>query len=336
MQARDQVLAIMHKVNDHQRNNPKDDPRHEWVRATWYTGVMAFYRATGDERVLTQAIDWSEESRWMPGPEEPGANRLTCTQTYLEIYFVRRDPKMIAPTIAWIDSGEPNSPSGSRLWYLGYGDRYADSLYVGPPALAMLAQATGDERYLAIMDEFYWDVHSELFDAASGLFYRDRHFIGEKSGNGKKVIWSRGNGWVIAGIPRILEHLPPRHPTRGRYEELFRTMAAAVVRTQGKDGLWRTNLEDPRDFPPRESSGSGFFCYALAWGINNGLLPRDAYLPSALKAWEGLLSCLSPEGRVQWCQVIGDRPVTVKRKDTHEYATGVFLLAGSEMLRLAP
>jgi rhamnogalacturonyl hydrolase YesR len=111
-------------------------------------------------------------------------------------------------------------------------------------------------------------------------------------------------------------------------------MAAAVAKAQGSDGLWRANLADPEEFPNKESSGSGFFCYALAWGINNGILDRDAYLPAAQKAWTGLVGCLSPEGKVEWGQDVGDRPVSVKQDDSHEYVAGTFLLAGSEMLKL--
>jgi unsaturated rhamnogalacturonyl hydrolase len=337
--ARENVLAILHKVNDYQLAHPSRDPQidtgHEWSRATYYTGVMAFHRATGDEKLLAQALRWAEEKKWQPGPETPGTNKLTCTQTYLELFFIKRDPKMIAPTIKWVNSGEPTSPSGAKIWYLCWGEKIADSLYVAPPALAMLSEATGEKKYLDYMDAFYWDIHEGLFDAEAGLFYRDKNFIGRKSANGRKVFWSRGNGWVIAGIPRILEHLPKDHPTYARYVKLYKTMAAAVVKAQQSDGLWRANLADPDEFPAKESSGSAFFCYALAWGINRGVLDRDSYLPVVRRAWTGLVQCVSPEGKVQWGQLVGEQPEAVGQTDTHEYVTGTFLLAGSEMLKLS-
>ena len=63
------------------------------------------------------------------------------------------------------------------MWYLEGGRRYADSLYVGPPTLALLGRATGEQTYYEWMDEFFWDVHAELFDREEGLFYRDKRFI---------------------------------------------------------------------------------------------------------------------------------------------------------------
>ncbi len=336
--AKENVLAILHKVNDYQLKHPEGGPQiasgSEWSRATYYTGVMAFYRATGEAKLLDQAMRWAQQKKWQPGPEVPGPNKLTCTQTYLEIFLIKRDPSMIAPTIQWVNSGHPASPSGSKTWFLCWGQQIADSLYVAPPALAMLSEATGDKKYLEYMDAFYWDSYGKLFDKHAGLFYRDKSFIDVKSANGKPIFWSRGNGWVIAGIPRILEHLPKDHPSYPRYLSLFKAMSPAVARAQGSDGLWRVNLADAEEFPNKETSGSGFFCYALAWGINNRILDRDTYLPVVRKAWAGLVGCLSPEGKVQWGQVVGDRPVSVKQEDSREYVTGMFLLAGSEVLKL--
>jgi len=55
---------------------------------------------------------------------------------------------------------------------------------------------------------------------------------GQVSPNGKKIFWSRGNGWVFAGIARILEYLPKRDPQRGEYIAIFRRMAAELVKRQ--------------------------------------------------------------------------------------------------------
>jgi unsaturated rhamnogalacturonyl hydrolase len=329
------IASVMKRANRWQVDHaPRDGEPRDWIRGTWYTGVMAAYLATGDRTYLEQATRWAADQRWQPGTEKAGANILTCAQTYLELYFLHPDRAYIGPTIAWLDSGSPKTPSGARVWYLD-GDRYADSLYVGAPALAMLAKATGNPRYLAWMDAFFWDVEGALFDREDGLFYRDPSFIASRTANGRKVFWSRGNGWVFASLPRILTYLPDGDPGRGRYEALFRTMAAAIVKRQQDDGLWRPNLDDPQDPPMRETSGTGFFCYGLGWGVRQGLLPRAPYGAAADRAWAGLLANLSPEGKVLWGQTVADRPEAVQPGDTREYVTGTFLLAGSEMYRLA-
>jgi unsaturated rhamnogalacturonyl hydrolase len=166
------------------------------------------------------------------------------------------------------------------------------------------------------------------------LFFRDKRFIGQTTKNGKKIIWSRGNGWVFGGVVRILEYLPADDPQRLHYVELLKTMAASLAKCQGADGLWRPNLADPEDFSMPETSGTGFFCYGIAWGINHGFLDRETYLPVVQKAWAGLVKNVSPEGKVLWGQLVGDRPALVMQEHTHEYVTGTFLLAGSEMIKL--
>jgi unsaturated rhamnogalacturonyl hydrolase len=329
------IAALMRTADAWQVAHPvMPDGDRNWQRGTWYTGVMAAYGATGDPVYLDQAMRWSQEQQWKPGTEKDGANVLTCTQTYLELYFLKGDRAFIEPTVKWLDSGRPNTPSGSKVWYLDE-NRYVDSIYVGAPALAMLAKATGDHRYVDWMNAFFWDVHGELFDQAYGLFYRDKRFIGQKTAEGRKVFWSRGNGWAFASLPRILTYLPEDDASRPRYVALFRQMAAAVAGRQQPDGFWRPNLDDAQEFPTPEASGTGFFCYGLAWGIRNHMLDKETYLPIARRAWSGLAANVSPEGKVQWGQLVGDRPDTVEQGDSHEYVTGTFLLAGSEVFRLA-
>ena len=332
----DAILPWMIRVDDWQRAHPSMPPEgRNWERGTWYTGVMAAYHATGQRRFLDQAQAWGRQHQWREGGKDSPANKLTCVQTWVELYLLDQDRKQIEPAIQWLNSGASNTPSGQKLWYLEGGRRYADSLYVGPPALAMLAQATGERKYLDWMNAFYWDVQGELFDPKAGLFYRDRRFIGATNRHGQKIIWSRGNGWVFAGLPRILDHLPKTDPGYGRYVELLKTMAASLAKRQGADGLWRPNLADPGEFPMKESSGTGFFCYGLAWGIRSGVLDRATYLPVVEKAWAGLVSCVSPAGQVQWGQLAGDRGVEVQAENTHEHVTGSFLLAASEVYRLS-
>ena len=332
---KDAIVAVMNRANDYQAKRQAKSSDRSWIRGTYYTGVMAFYKATGDLKLLDQAMRWAESHKWQVGSEQSGGNRLTCTQTYVELYLEKKDRSMIEPLIKWLDSGATNSPTGAKVWYLEGGVRYADSLYVGPPALAMLSKATGDKKYIDFMNAFFWDVHAEIFNKQDGLFYRDKRFIEKKTVNGKNVYWSRGNGWVVGGIVRILEYLPKDDPSYPRYVELLGTMIDSIVKVQGEDGLWRPNLGDAKDIPYPETSGTGFFTYAIAWGINNGILDREKYLPVVKKAWAGLVACVNEEGKVGWGQAVGDRPGNVIKENTHEYVTGTFLLAGSEMYKLA-
>jgi rhamnogalacturonyl hydrolase YesR len=114
-------------------------------------------------------------------------------------------------------------------------------------------------------------------------------------------------------------------------------MMVKIASIQQADGLWRTSLLDPDSYPGGEVSGSSFFCYALAWGINHGLLDKATFLPTVKKAWIGLNDCVFEDGRLGWVQPIGDNPMKNFSKDSWEvYGTGAFLLAGSEVIKLKP
>lgn len=328
------VLKLMHLTNDWQKAHPRvKETDRNWERGTWYTGVMAAHKTTRDPRFLDQAMAWGQQHHWQVSPGILGGNRLFCVETWVELYLEKKDPAMIAPTIQWLATPASNSPAGAKIWYRGKGGVYADSLY-GAPALAMLAQATGDRKYLAYLHPFWADVSEELFDKDDSLFYRDRSFIGKRSSGGKKIFWSRGNGWVMGGLVRVLEYLPTDDPARGQYVEQFKAMAVAVSNRQPSDGLWRCNLDDPSHFPMPESSGSGFLCYAITWGMNRGILDRITFEPVVRKAWRGLTGVVSSEGQVQYGQLVGDRPTEIKQENTHEYVTGAFLLAASEIYKL--
>jgi unsaturated rhamnogalacturonyl hydrolase len=341
-----QILAAMREVNSYQLAHP--DPvaaaqplHHIWMRVTWYTGVMAAWEATGDPSYLEQSLAYGRALHWQVGDDPNGPNRLFPIQLWAELYLAKRDRSMIEPSINWLATPGPLTPAGSKLWYLDAQDGdnppvpYVDSLY-GAPALAMLSEITGNAEYRRTMDAFFDAVTTRLFDRESGLYYRDPTFIGRKTPNGRKILWSRGNGWAFAGIPRVLNYLPDQDPGRERYLAVFRRMALALVKRQGADGLWRMNLDDREQFPDPETSGSGFFCFGLAWGVNHGVLSRGEYLPAVEKAWGGLVRNLSPEGRVLWGQQEDSEPNPVVRDNTPEFVAGTFMLAGSEVYKLAP
>jgi rhamnogalacturonyl hydrolase YesR len=131
-----------------------------------------------------------------------------------------------------------------------------------------------------------------------------------------------------------MEYLPEDHKEKAFYEQTFIEMATKIAHLQGNDGLWRSSLLDFEDFPAPETSATGFFCYGIAWGINNGYLEKEKYLPVVKKAWAGLNRYMNDEGKLGYVQLIGHDPRNVTEDDTMEYGTGAYLLAGSEILKL--
>jgi unsaturated rhamnogalacturonyl hydrolase len=330
--AKKSIRSMMEQVYDWQIKNPVETNATKnnnlWARAAFYTGVMAAFRTTGDKKYLEQALRWGESREWKLGERPRHADDQAPGQTYLELYLLKKDPAMIAHTKSVLDEMIRNPKPGREDWW------WCDALFMAPPVLARLYAATGDKKYLDFMNTMWWDTTDFLFDPEAKLYYRDKNYIGKPNANGKKVFWARGNGWVMAGIVRVLQYLPKDDPARSRYINLLQTMAASVSRLQGEDGLWRPSLLDPLEAPHPETSSTGFFCYALAWGINNGYLDRKTYLPVVRKAWQGLVSSVHPDGKLGWVQQIGAAPAKVTFEDNQEYGSGAFLLAGTEMYKL--
>ena len=308
---------------------PAREADNDWVRAAFYTGVMALHDTTKDSKYRDAAIAWGEKAKWTPPRDQRHADALCCGQTYCELFLLERDPRMIAPFRAAVDRMIETKKPGRVDWW------WCDALYMAPPAFVRLSTATGDAKYTAFMNELFWDATDYLYDTSENLFFRDRkYFPPNATKNGKKIFWSRGNGWVIAGVARVLQHLPQDDPHRERFVKLYRDMAAKLLTLQGDDGLWRPSLLDPAEFPTPETSGTAFFTFAFAWGINNGILEREKYLPATLKAWNALVEKVTPEGKLGYVQAVAAAPGAVKPEDTHEYAGGAFLLAGSEIVKL--
>jgi len=301
----------------------------DWERAAFYSGVTAAYRATGERAYLDAATAWAAEHRWRLPDPSAGANGDCCGQTYVELYGLGRDEGRIADLRRCFDAmlADPNERDAGWHW--------CDALFMSPPTMVRLAVATGQRKYLDLMKRRWHRTSEALFDPQEGLFYRDARFLDARTLNGRKVFWSRGNGWVIAALAMVQEHLPADDADRGQFLGQYRRMAAAVARCQGDDGLWGTSLLDRQEFPDPESSGTAFFCYALAWGINRGLLERGRYLPVVCRAWRALLGCVNEQGRLGFAQRPAAAPDDVDPDGCEEYATGAFLLAGSEMLALA-
>jgi hypothetical protein len=181
----------------------------------------------------------------------------------------------------------------------------------------------------------WWRTADYLYDKDEHLFFRDSTFFQKHEANGQKVFWSRANGWVMAGLVRVLQYLPMNHPDHTRFEQLFKDMAEKILTCQQPDGLWRASLLDPESYPLKETSGSSFYTYALAWGVNQGLLDRAKFEPAVRKAWAALVGCVDAGGKLTHVQPVGSDPKKFMDDSTAPFGVGAFLLAGSEVYRMA-
>ncbi|MFZ1055464.1 MAG: glycoside hydrolase family 88 protein [Opitutaceae bacterium] len=335
------VLSVMERVADWQLSNPSKHAPNDWTQAAGDAGFMALAGISGNARYRDAMVAAGEANHWQLGPRFYHADDHCIGQTYAELYLLYREPKMIEALRSRFDSilGKPSGVSS-----LDFGQPYAvasekwswcDALFMAPPAWMRLYGATGDPRYADFAVKNWWLTTDYLYDKDEHLFFRDSSYFRRREANGRKIFWSRGNGWVMAGLVRVLQFLPANHPDRARFERLLVDMSSAVLACQQGDGLWRASLLDPGDYPMRETSGSGFYTYALAWGVNQGLLDRARFEPAVLRAWAALVACVGPDGKLSRVQPIGADPKKFDESSTEVYGVGAFLLAGSEVFRMA-
>lgn len=280
----------------------------------WELGKR-FYHA--DDHVIGQAYLWA--SRHGAGPEAiaPLRQRFDAILTY--------------PPKVGLEHAEYSDPRGvdcDQRWC------WSDALFMAPATWFELSAVTGDPRYGAYAKKEFAAVTDFLYDKDEHLYYRDSRFFPRRGPNGEKVFWSRGDGWVFAGLARIIPLLPPGDPDRVRMEAIFKAMAGKLKTIQKPDGYWSPSLlSDPAKSPP-ESSGTAFFTYGMAWGVKAGLLDRAAYEPVVRKGWVALTRAVHPDGKFGYVQPVSDRPESVSYDDTQFYGVGAFLLAATAVADL--
>jgi len=338
------IAAALKRSADWQLANPSGTEIRDWIIAPFYDGLLRTALATGDPKYLAAVIRFGTQSGWTASNRVYHADDHAVGHAWLDVYLMdpsrkeRLEPMRdrLSHVIAHPVTEELAFGTRPKTKGVSITDRWTwcDALYMAPPTLARLFTATGDSKYLDFLDAEFQYTYDHLYDAEEKLFYRDATFFEKKTPNGKKTFWSRGNGWVYGGIALMLEHLPKEHAKRPFYETLFKEMTTAILAAQQEDGLWRPSLLDPQEIPLSETSGSGFYTFGLAWGVNHGLLDRTAHLPAITRAWNGLMTRVKADGLVGYVQPIGAAPDHLEPGSTQDYGTGAFLLAGAEILRL--
>lgn len=248
------------KVADWQLTQSTWDDSVYWERGTLHTGMIAAFEATKDDTYQNKSLQWAQQYNWHMASDSRHADNHTCAQTYLELYFLdEQGPDRYAhfQSVADVMVTDPryfncDVAGGSEVWW------WCDALFMAPPAMVRLSRATGDSSYTNMMHWMWLEAEDCLYDPQEHLFFRDINYFDDRVG-GEKVFWSRGNGWVVGGIVRVLRFLPLDDPMRPHYETLFQEMAAKLASLQQPDGYWYSNLLYPEQYDLPESSGTGFF-----------------------------------------------------------------------------
>ncbi len=342
-----QVRGIIQKVNNYWQTNNKPEVRSFWDNAAYHTGNMEAYFLTGNEAYRAYSEAWAKHNQWKGAKSDDKSKWKSsygetdeyvlfgdyqiCFQTYADLYNLSGDNYKIARAREVMEY-EMSTPNNNYIWW-------SDGLYMVMPVMTKLYKITRNELYLDKLYSYVLYSDSIMYDNEEGLYYRDAKYVypKHKSVNGKKDFWARGDGWVLAGLAKVIKDLPTDYKHRQFFVDKFIAMSKAVAAIQQPEGYWTRSMMDPAHAPGPETSGTAFFTYGLLWGVNNGYLDEATYKPVIDKAWNYLKNkALQKDGRVGFVQPIGEKAIPgqiVNEKSTANFGVGAFLLASCEYVR---
>lgn len=320
----------------------KTRPSNIWTRAVYYEGLMALYGVDPKKQYYDYAVDWGQKHGWgmRSGPKTRNADDQCCGQTFIDLYQIDHKPERIRDIKESIDATLVSDKVDDWNWI--------DALQMAMPVYAKLGVLYKDDpAYFEKMYQLYDYAKTKhggsgLYNPQDHLWWRDADFVPPyKEPNGRNCYWSRGNGWVVAALVRVLDIMPKAAPHRAEYERTYLDMIAALVPLQRFDGYWNVSLHDSTHFGGKELTGTALFIYGMAWGINHGLLDGKTYKPIIANAWNAIATeSVHPTGFLGYVQGTGKepkdgQPVTYTSKpDFEDYGLGCLLLAGSELYRM--
>ncbi len=342
-----ELINTIEKVNDYWQSTHPDSGNPFWDNAAYHIGNMEAFFVTGKEKYRAYSEEWAihndwkganmaDKSKWKYSYGETADHVLfgdwqACFQTYIDLYNLKPDSNKITRAREVMEY-EMSTKQNDYWWW-------ADGLYMVMPVMTKLYKVTGNPLYLDKLNEYFIYAKSIMYDLQTKLFYRDAKYIypNHKSANGEKDFWARGDGWVFAGLAKVLKDIPKDSKYRTLFLVHYLDMAKSIVKCQQPNGYWTRSMLDPQHAPGPETSGTAFFTYGLLWGINNGYLKEKTYLPAALKGWQYLSTvALQSDGRIGYVQPIGEKAIpgqVVDANSTANFGVGAFLMAASEMVR---
>ena len=315
----DQVKEVIRRVNTYWQTNNPAEVRSFWDNAAYHTGNIEVYKLLADPQMLDYSVRWAEHNQWQGAREQNPAkwkyknygegqdyvlfgDWQICFQTYIDLYNIeergvtREEKNAREKRVARakeVMGYEADSEANDYWWW-------ADALYMVMPVMTKMYRLTGDTKYLDKLYENLLYSDSIMLDTETGLYFRDGKYVWpkHKSVNGKKDYWARGDGWVLAGLAKVLQDMPEQYVRQPFVVDKYTRLARVVAALQQPQGYWTRSMADPDHAPGPETSGTAFFTYGLLWGVNHGYLSKKEFAPVIAKAWKYLTeTALQPSGK---------------------------------------
>ena len=270
-------LARMNDVSHISRAGGETRNPRAWEQAAFWVGMTALADHGAPADIGKAILDMGTANQWLPAKRPYHADDLAITQSYLwaakhgggaaalaptrkAFDFIVDNPPRVTLAFTVPDKGGYNGTECLKRWC------WCDALFMAPPVWLKMAQATGEQRYADYVHEQWKKTYDLLYDKEEHLFARDTAYEdpNKREPNGKKIFWSRGEGWVMAGLAKVLDLTPKNDPNRQFYVQQLQEMSAKLASIQDENGEWHAGLLDPQAWPLAETSGSALFVFGMA------------------------------------------------------------------------
>jgi len=139
-----------------------------------------------------------------------------------------------------------------------------DSMYMAPPFLALAGQQAEAVKQVE-------GIRRALRNEKIRLYAHRWDAKGKRWADGE--FWGVGNGWVAAGLVRVLKTLPPGMRTeKERLVGYLREVIEGCMTYQRADGLFHNLLDKPDTFV--ETNLAQMLAYSIYRGVESGWLDR--------------------------------------------------------------
>lgn len=317
-------LAPIQLAADHWIAGNSSSVDSTWFNALFIKGDLDVFRMTGNAKYLNYAAAWAKHNKWKLPTNAPNDDGPEASQEYIDLFQL--DPAHpavdIADARAYVNRQTASIEGGKQS-----NMTYVDAVELGAlSAFAHFGVVDKNATELDAMAKLFAFPESHIYDVKNSLWWRDSRWVGTTTH------WSRGNGWIVLSLTNTIAALPATDPHRAHYIGLLQAMFAKLRTVQQPGGYWTAGPDRPADFPAPESTGTSFFTYGMAKGIQAGYLDAATYLPVVQKAWGWLhTTALRSNGVVGYVQGPSSQPSQhqpISPTATTNYGVGAFLLAG--------
>ena len=193
--------------------------------------------------------------------------------------YIRNEPRLYLDCLNHLGSSGKAKIYPKSVWI--------DSVMMFSVFTSLYARETDDRELIDFAARQPAQYASMMLDEKTGLWSHS-YWVKRGARFPKNVYWGRGNGWVIAAFPMILDNIGIDHPEAGEIIRLFNKTSESLLSLMNEDGTFNTLLTHKSY---RELSATALISAGWLHGVRCGYLDEKFREP-ALKAFQAVIDAI--------------------------------------------